>query len=1013
MRYPIKINAIMENISPSSITLPEVERLVQELYKPNTPEAISRIQELLQTLQKSPQGWQFAEGLLGRPDNNAKFFGALTLTVKLNTTENLFDRDAVTVIQKLITFLITYLRDGTASFVIRKVCSTLVAYFIRCPQLWRMCVRHLSYCLETRTCMPIGEVDEFSPFQDVSRALDTKSYYAIVWFAQILADEAEKVDTKSEKYLPVHEAMEVNARDVAIILARGIHPLDDHYTRPWDSISCLEAWVRYADCRPKDAVVKPLQQLFPLVLNCLPDDILYGAAVGLLTELLDRYQSFFPKDYFDALYTVFESEWGQEKYRLLFDEDDDDMEDEGRFGLFLLAAASFEYLRIGVDEMSTRLRPSLAGLLRTKGYPGVDDRIFVPALEHIASRVEDLVDQIPNPPDEDMMAFIIQAISDSLRKIQYPHSTVYNSWDSTERVAFADARKDVAHFLEGVYPLIGRQLVAMFVDRIIESLSKSCWAELEAAAFCLGALADSIPEGVPCDDLLTQVFGSSLFDSLRQGQEDIPVRARKTCLALVERYSDYFSDHPQLLPAALNLLFSAVGDRHLALPSSKSIHTLCSSCRVLLAPEVNAFLEQYGSLRNFELDSLAEERVVGAIATIIQAMPEYSEKTGAFQRLLTIVGSDVSSSLVLSSCGEALVHLLNTPGFARAYDFTQRPAGPVLASEVALQLAIRALRCISSIAKGLQAPSETLIDLESDDDGTQTPKEMNLDQIHINIMNTLVQLRNTFSNNSEVVDVICGIIRAGFSEAEPGPFVFPPQMVTEFITGPWLSRTSTVVNTASVFVTSLSSGSQKKYVGEVLEKLLPWVFGLLYQLSEPEQDPELTQYGLEFARTVMTKRPDTLMSQPANVLEFLFEFAIKVLHGNEPLPKAAAADFWTKFITLKVDDQNTQTIIDNAMAYIGPKLSESLIRNIGGEALRSELDKLSEPFKKLIARHANARHWIEAALKDPAFPGDKATASDKEMFLKKVMSLRGHRSTNDVVRQFWVACRGSNFAYVS
>lgn len=34
------------------------------------------------------------------------------------------------------------------------------------------------------------------------------------------------------------------------------------------------------------------------------------------------------------------------------------------------------------------------------------------------------------------------------------------------------------------------------------------------------------------------------------------------------------------------------------------------------------------------------------------------------------------------------------------------------------------------------------------------------------------------------------------------------------------------------------------------------------------------------------------MSQPANMLEFLFMFAIKLLNGNEPLPKAAAADFW-------------------------------------------------------------------------------------------------------------------------
>jgi len=49
----------------------------------------------------------------------------------------------------------------------------------------------------------------------------------------------------------------------------------------------------------------------------------------------------------------------------------------------------------------------------------------------------------------------------------------------------------------------------------------------------------------------------------------------------------------------------------------------------------------------------------------------------------------------------------------RAFDISQRPKFPVLsAHEVALQLAIRALRCLCSIAKGLQAP----LDIDTDDD---------------------------------------------------------------------------------------------------------------------------------------------------------------------------------------------------------------------------------------------------------------------------------------------------------
>ncbi len=55
-----------------------------------SPGTISKIQEMLQRIQKSPQGWQLAQALLDKPvqsptDDQIKFFGALTIIVKLNT----------------------------------------------------------------------------------------------------------------------------------------------------------------------------------------------------------------------------------------------------------------------------------------------------------------------------------------------------------------------------------------------------------------------------------------------------------------------------------------------------------------------------------------------------------------------------------------------------------------------------------------------------------------------------------------------------------------------------------------------------------------------------------------------------------------------------------------------------------------------------------------------------------------------------------------------------------------
>lgn len=80
-----------------------------------------------------------------------------------------------------------------------------------------------------------------------------------------------------------------------------------------------------------------------------------------------------------------------------------------------------------------------------------------------------------------------------------------------------------------------------------------------------------------------------------------------------------------------------------------------------------------------------------------------------------------------------------------------------------------------------------------------------------------------------------------------------------------------------------------------------------------------------------------------------------------------------------------QTGFANAIEHLGPLLARSLVRNIGGNASRSELDKLSEPLKKLVVRHPRAKQWLEAGLVDPSFSSEHVTETDKSTFLKKVI----------------------------
>lgn len=65
-------------------------------------------------------------------------------------------------------------------------------------------------------------------------------------------------------------------------------------------------------------------------------------------------------------------------------------------------------------------------------------------------------------------------------------------------------------------------------------------------------------------------------------------------------------------------------------------------------------------------------------------------------------------------------------------------------------------------------------------------------------------------------------------------------------------------------------------------------------------------------------------------------------------------------------------------------MAQALVYNIGGHAQRSELEKLSEPIKRLIVRHMYAKKWLEAALLADNFPSDKVTNKDKLVFLQKI-----------------------------
>ncbi|PQE11950.1 importin 13 protein [Rutstroemia sp. NJR-2017a BVV2] len=197
--------------------------LIQQLYKPNPPERVSKIQETLQKLQRSPDGWDLANGLLGKESENVKFFGALTFTVKLNTdSQSLNEEDAQTVLQRIIGWLIRSLSSGSGPLVIRKLCTTLVTYFLHFSSSWARCIPHLIYCLCLGEAVPYRKLEDAPSTAVLSQNLTDDKSLAVLWFAATLVEEVGKTDRNSMKQHKFHEVVVQNVDDVVTLMARGI-----------------------------------------------------------------------------------------------------------------------------------------------------------------------------------------------------------------------------------------------------------------------------------------------------------------------------------------------------------------------------------------------------------------------------------------------------------------------------------------------------------------------------------------------------------------------------------------------------------------------------------------------------------------------------------------------------------------------------------------------------------------------------------------------------------------------
>jgi hypothetical protein len=996
----------------------EIEELVKTLSDPGHAKKITETEATLRVLQRSPQGWEIADALLSSTDENVRFFGALTFTVKLNAdSADLSEEDSAQLLSKLIHHLV---RHPSSSPATRKLCSTLAQYFCKPISVWTQCIRCLAVSFSTQQSVLDDALDSHPSSWDILPQLGDEQLVVLLEFARNLADDAKKLTGAPDR--KIHERMAVNVECIEILLqvslGRAIKylstPVDnsdyDHFLQLGEkvavaSLKCFTEWVFYGQNEFRDSPEKLryLRSVIELTLTCLEYHVDDGMEV--VADILENYPKFFEPNHQAMLWSAITSQWGIEIMKNLDAE------------TVALARIIVAYGQTLLDSKKLYERPDDAhhqqvmsvfhGLLKYPEPVGVDDDVGPVVLEFWSNYITTISDESFEFQEADAKpewyakaaSNVFLVISEFVQKITYPEAAVTKSWDEDAKKTFNIFRVDVRDSIQEAFNILHDALLDQSIDFSIRALEASNWLELEAGLFCLISIADLLPDD-SADARLQRLFERPLFTIMSSGAE-IPAVTRRGAVDTVAAFDKFFLRHPTFLPPVLSFLLSALAQSSLAHGAAKSFASLCSECRKSLTGELPSFFEMYQQFISYPTaNETTKSKVLEGIAAIVQAQDSDEKQLAGLQQLFTFIYTDAMHAVtVIKEGGDP---------------------------EEGLVLARTTVKCLHSIGKAMQASDDEIFDLTTGANVSSKPTSTFWTQgpgkeIQNQIINFINYLTGLFPGDGDIIESSCNILRVGFKEPVPGAFVLPPGAAISYIAKTTLEtpRLPLVLETACCWISSNKphpglSAAEAAEIEAQSQRLLQYVVGLLASLQHPRTDPEIAVGCIELIQKFMLTNPLIFSSQTPDILSATFNFTIEALKSPEVLPKRAAAHLWKDIFELcdATRQDKAQATCADIVGFFGKEVVAAVVWNLCGEVDQSSLEHISAPLRKCVSARTESKMWITEQLN-----GNLLIARAKEMVGEEVEGwvrkfveglVRNARSSSafkDTVKEFWERCK--------
>lgn len=347
---------------------------------------------------------------------------------------------------------------------------------------------------------------------------------------------------------------------------------------------------------------------------------------------------------------------------------------------------------------------------------------------------------------------------------------------------------------------------------------------------------------------------------------------------------------------------------------------------------------------------------------------------------------------------------------------------------------VSALQVLAAIGKGLQrragdsGPMEdSSADSNSDvptasrvwnsEDGQKVQRRI------LDCLNHITQLQSS----GDAIDATCAVLRVGLTEEVTNPFVFPASVVCGFLgmMNLEMPRVEALLTTACAFISAASRNGQDPSSADGIAKVYHAVTRLLIQLGDPQSDPQVAQLCNDFLERLALNFFPVFLALPPTDLLSMFSIVLACLGGTAPMLKRASAGLISNILDQtspaklaalrRVDGTaNVAAQAEQLIEQLAPHIANTVMHQIRGQAQRSELDSISRVLRAFVSSRGQlARPYLEQAMSNnpmipsPAQQGDGVSDSDKKAFLQKIVLLRGNLQTNNVVKEFWAACKGT------